>query len=116
MATAAEITKVRLYIDDTDSSDYDFTDPIVGDFVDENNSVWYAIKELLKILRIRLRKELLKKESTGTESSEIASMKERMDLLNNSIAEAEKEYADEQGTGTGCFINTVKPTIAGGDV
>jgi len=114
MATAAEIIKVRLYIDDAGSDD--FTDAQIALFIDEGSSVYYAVIELSKILKMRLRKELLEADTTGTESTKLASLRSRADLLDSLIKDFEKKLEEENGTETGRYIASVKPTIAGGDV
>lgn len=115
MATQAEIDKVRLYLDDNDA-ERDFSNSEIESFIDENNSVNYALLELAKILKVRLRKEILEGETTGSEDTKLASLKSRLDLINDIIAEFQDKWDGENDNTTGRYIASVKPTVAGGDV
>jgi hypothetical protein len=116
MATAAQIEEVRLYIHDIDSSNYDFIDSIINTFINKENSINYACLELLKILKTRLRKELLESDTSGTERTDLASLKDRLELLNDLIDEFQEKWDSENNNTTGVYIATTKPIIAGGDV
>ena len=114
MATISEVLQVRLNINDEDETE--FTDAQIQAFIDENSSVNYASWKLIEILIVRLRKEILKRDTTGAESTEFVSLKERVDLLKELAAQYKEDYQDETGTGRGRFISTTRPDIAGGDV
>ena len=115
MATALQVQTVRLYLNDDDSSNYDFTDVQITAFIDAD-SVNYAILELAKILRVRLRKELLEKSDTGIESESLAPLRDRLALMESLIEEFQKKLDIENDNTTGVYISTIKPTIGGGDV
>ena len=115
MATQAEINEVRLYIND-DTVNRDFTNDQISILIDKNNSVNYAILELFKILKARLRKELLESDTTGTEDTKVASLKSKLDLMNDLINEYQEKWDAENNNTTGAYISSTRPTISGGDV
>jgi hypothetical protein len=114
MATAEQIEIVRLNIDDLDSED--FTDGQISAKIDDKSSINWACWQLLEILRVRLRKAILKRDTTGNESTEVQSLQERLALYGQLIDKYKNDYYDELGFGTGRMISTNKPTIAGGDI
>lgn len=114
MATAQEVKIVRLNIDDLDVEDFD--DSIIVYFIDQENSVNYASWKLCEILLVRLRKEILKRDTTGAESTEFVDLKTRIDLLEDLAEKFKNDYDSEYGLSTGRFLESTKPTIAGGDV
>lgn len=114
MATAAQIAKVRLYIDDKNADD--FSDTEITNFIDEKNSVNYAVKELLLILITRLRNQLMESDTTGAEKTDLAPLRDRLKMLQSLLEEFKAKYEEEINTSTGLYISTVKPTIAGGDI
>jgi hypothetical protein len=116
MATAAQISEVRLNIDDIDSGNYNFTDNQISDKIDVKNSVAHASWQLLIILKTRLRKKLLRRDATGDEITEVQTLREQIELYDSLIDKYRNDYYDELGQGTGVIISTNKPTIAGGDV
>ena len=85
-------------------------------FIDEKNSINYAKIKCLEILKVRLRKEILEGDDTGTESTKIASLKSRIDLLNNLIDDYNDKYDEENNNNTGRYVKTNRPVIARGDI
>ena len=114
MATALQVQIVRLNINDEAAEDFTFQE--IAYFIDLKNSVNYASMKLIEILIVRLRKEIIKRDTTGVESTEFVSLKERVELLESLAAKYKKDYDNESGTGTGRFISSTRPSIAGGDV
>lgn len=115
MATPAQILLVRIQIDDNEIP-YEFTDSIIELFIDEGNSTNYACYKLIDILLIKLRKQLLESDSTGTERNDFSDLDSRRKLLESMRDKYKDDFNTEAGTGTGIYISSVKPTIAGNDV
>lgn len=114
-ATALDIEIIRLNIDDPNYEDFT-DDKYVNYYYDQKNSIAYASWKLTEVLLVRLRKEILKKDDTGSETTEFVALKDRIDLLKETAKKYKDEYEAETGAGSGQYINTVKPVIAGGDV
>lgn len=108
------IEVIRLIIDDKDSDD--FSDNEIQYFLTQVNSVNYAVYNLCEILIMRLRKELLESDTTGAEKTDLAPLRDRLKLLENMRDEYKNKYETEIGNSTGLYINTEKPTIAGGNI
>lgn len=112
--TESQITIIRLRIDDKVSED--FSDTEINIFWNEVNSMNYVLYNLFEILITRLRRELLEKDGTGAESTTIASLKSRMELLQSLYDLYKEKYEAEIGMNTGRYMQSTKPTIAGGDI
>ena len=116
MATAAQIEIVRLNLNDEDATDYDFTDTQIEYYIDLKDNVNYATYQLAQILIGKLRKDTVKKNASGEESTEFVDLMTRIKLLEGIRTWYAAEYSADIGNGTGLYIATTKPTIAGGDV
>lgn len=114
MATISQITQVRLNINDEDKTE--FNDAQIEAYIDDGDSVNYASWKLINILVMRLRKETLKKDTTGAESTEFQSLNDRRKLLESLAGEYKAAYKSETGYNTGRFISSTRPDIAGGDI
>ena len=90
MATALQVQIVRLNINDEAAEDFTFQE--IAYFIDLKNSVNYASMKLIEILIVRLRKEIIKRDTTGVESTEFVSLKERVELLESLAAKYKKDY------------------------
>lgn len=112
MATAEQIIEVRLNIDDLDSNDFD--DTTISNLIDQNNSVNYASYKCIEILIVRLRKKILKSDTTGVEKTDFHSLREQLEILQYIADEYKEKYEDEIENSTGKYISTVKPCI--GDI
>ena len=108
------INAIRFIIDDKESED--FSDSEIQYFLDQENSVNYAVYNLAMVLITKLRKQLLESDDTGAEQTKIASLRSRLDLLKTIYEDYKEKYEDEDDNTTGLYISSVKPTIAGGDV
>lgn len=113
MATQEQIDLVRLNIADEDGTD--FTDAQITYFIDLQDSVNYASYQLIQRLIPKLRKQLLEKDTTGVEGTSLAPVRDRLELLKESLKIYKDAYNEESG-GAGIYIETVAPTIAGGDI
>lgn len=116
MATGQEILLVRRQIDDNNIESYTFSNQIIRAYIDEKSSINYASYMLLDILIIQLRKQLLEDDETGTERNKFATVTARKNLLESQRDKYKEAYNEESGGGSGRFIATTRPTIAGGDV
>lgn len=114
MATADQITLVRLNIADKDSND--FTDVEIEYYIDLKNSVSYASYRLIILLIPKLRNQLLEKNVSGEDAETLAPLKIRLELLLAMKDIYEADYNAEIGNDTGIYIATTAPTIAGGDI
>lgn len=108
------IEAIRFIIGDKNSED--FSDDEIQYFLDMNNNVNYAVMELCKILINRLRKELLESDTTATEKTDLAPLRDRLKLLQEILDEYKEKWEAENNNTTGRYIATTKPTIAGGDI
>jgi len=109
------IDKIRLVIADKDKSDFHDSE-IIEFYTEGGNSINYTVCRLTKILMMRLRKQILESSDTGSEKEKLASLNDRMKLLKE-IYNNYKSYLEaENNNSTGIYIETTKPTIAGGDV
>lgn len=112
MATLEQIAQVRLNIDDLNSDDFD--DAIITSYIDGKNSVNYASYKLIDILIMRLRKEIVKDDTAGSESTEFQDLEERLEILQDQRNKYKNYYDSETGNTTGRIVDTIKPVIAGG--
>ena len=112
----SKVNEVNLYIGDpvNSANNNDFSDEIISDYIDFKDSVIYATYKLIDILIIRLRKEILKQDDTGTEKSVFFDLSQRLEVLKNVRDKYKHEYDTEIGNTTGRMINSVKPVVAGG--
>ncbi len=110
------VDDVNLYIGDPVNfvNSNDFSDEIISDYIDFKDSVIYATYKLIDVLIIRLRKEILKQDDSGTEKSVFFDLTQRLQILENVRGKYEHEYNSEIGNTTGRMINSVKPVVAGG--
>lgn len=116
MTTLEKISIIRLNINDTDSSNYDFTDNEILYFLNQKNSIAYASWQLCIRLIAKLRKQLLESDATGVENNSFASLRSRLELLKELSNNYENEYKNETNNSTSMYLSTKKPTIAGGDI
>lgn len=108
------IEAIRLIIDDKNSND--FTNAEIQYFLNQVNSVNYAVYNLAKILITKLRNQLLVSDTTGTEKTDLAPLRERLAVLKSTYEDYKELYENENNNTTGIYISTKKPTIAGGDI
>lgn len=112
MATTEQINAVRLNIDD--KFDIDFTEQEKIDKIDVHDSVNWACWQLIDILIVRLRKEIIKEDRPGSETTEFYDLDKRLELLESISKKFKDAYEDEIGNNTGQYLCTQKPVIAGG--
>lgn len=107
------LEKVRLIIDD--KSGFEFTDAEINHFFSEVNSVNYVVYNLIGIIIIRLRKQLLESDNTGAEQTGLSPLRDRLSVLKNMYDKYKDLYENESGESYGKYISSVKPSVAGGD-
>jgi hypothetical protein len=90
----------------------DFSDEIIENYIELRDSVVFASYKLIDILIMRLNRDIIKIDDTGSESNEFQSLKDRLAILENQRDKYKYEYDSGQGNTTGKFVDTVKP--AGG--
>ena len=112
MATTEQINQVRLNIDD--KLDEDFTEQEKIDYIDVHDSVNWASWQLIELLIVRLRKEVLKQDRSGIELTEWHDLEERQALLESIAKKYKDAYQDEIGNSTGKYVEIQKPIVAGG--
>ena len=108
-----DIEAIRMIIDDKDS--VDFTNAEIQFFLDQVNSINCAVYNLARILITKLRKQLLESDTTGAEKTDIASLRDRLAVLESTYKDYKDLYNSEINNNSGLYISTVKPTICGGD-
>jgi hypothetical protein len=107
------LQEIRLIIADKDGEE--FQDSEIMYYYNVHNSINFAVYKLIGILIFRLRKQLLESDTTGTEKTDLAPLRDRLKLLENLKNEYKSLYDSENDNSCGRYISTVKPTIAGGD-
>lgn len=112
MATIEQLDQVRLNIDD--KTDADFTQAEKELYIDEKDSVNWASWQLINILIVRLRKEILKEDRTGSESTEFHDLDKRLELLEAIAKKYKDAYNSEIGNSTGKYYTSETPVVAGG--
>lgn len=113
MATPDQIAQVRLNIDDR-IIPYEFDDTLIESFIDEKDSISYATYKLIDILIIRLRKEIIKADTSGSEKTDFQSLQDRLEILEYQRNKYKHDYESEQLNTSGKYVDTIKPIIAGG--
>ncbi len=112
MATTEQLNQVRLNIDD--ENDDDFSQTTKEQYIDEKDSVNWASWQLIDILIVRLRKDIIKQNRPGAEMTEFYDLEERLFLLESISKKYKDAYNDEINNSTGRYFQTKNPTIAGG--
>lgn len=111
------VDEIEIYEGDpvfTFATQNDFSDQIISDYIDMEDSVNYASWKLINLLIVRLRKEILKDDRTGSEATEFHDLDKRMELLEAISKKYKEAYNAEIGNATGKYYAAQTPIVAGG--